>query len=276
MIDTIGSSVTLQNGVEMPLFGLGVFQTSGGRQVRNVVSWALEAGYRSIDTATVYDNEAGVGQALKSSSVPREEIFVTTKVWNSSQRTGHTLQAFDASLRAMQMDYVDLYLVHWPVAGHHVQTWRDLETIYESGRARAIGVSNFMVEHLQELLPQTRITPMVNQVEFHPYLQSPELLTLCQEAGIQVEAWAPIMKGRVTKVEELCSLGHKYGKTAVQVTLRWLLQRGIVAIPKSRKKQRIIENADIFDFQLTAEDMAVIDNLDRGQRIGPSPYTFKF
>lgn len=260
----------------MPLFGLGVFQTNEGRQVRNAVSWALEAGYRSIDTAAIYDNEAGVGKAIKNSGVPREDIFVTTKVWNSSQRTGHTLQAFDASLRTMQMDYVDLYLVHWPVAGHFIQSWHDLETIYDSGRARAIGVSNFMVEHLQELLPQTRITPMVNQVEFHPYLQSPELVTLCQEEGIQVEAWAPIMKGSVTKVEELRDLGQKYGKTAVQITLRWLLQRGIVAIPKSIKKQRIIDNAQIFDFQLTAEDMAIIDNLDRGHRVGPSPYNFKF
>ena len=276
MTESLQSTTTLHNGVEMPLFGLGVFETREGRQVRNAVRWALEAGYRSIDTATIYDNEAGVGRAIRESGVPREEIFVTTKVWNSDQRSGSTLHGFETSLRDLQMDYVDLYLVHWPVAGHFTQTWRDLETIYESGRARAIGVSNFMLEHLEELLPQTRILPMVNQIEFHPYLQSPQLAAFCQEAGIQLEAWAPIMKGRVTKVEELRDLGSKYGKTAVQVTLRWLLQRVIVAIPKSRKQQRIIDNADIFDFELTAEEVAMIDDLDRDQRIGPSPYTFKF
>ena len=276
MTESLQSTTTLHNGVEMPLFGLGVFETREGRPVRNAVRWALKAGYRSVDTATIYDNEAGVGRAIRESGVPREEIFVTTKVWNSDQRSGSTLHGFETSLRDLQMDYVDLYLVHWPVAGHFTQTWRDLETIYESGRARAIGVSNFMLEHLEELLPQTRILPMVNQIEFHPYLQSPQLAAFCQETGIQLEAWAPIMKGRVTKVEELRDLGSKYGKTAVQVTLRWLLQRVIVAIPKSRKQQRIIDNADIFDFEQTAEEVAMIDDLDRDQRIGPSPYTFKF
>lgn len=276
MAHTLQSTITLSNEVEMPQFGLGVFETREGRQVRNAVRWALEAGYRSIDTAAVYDNEAGVGRAIRDSGLPREELFVTTKVWNSSQRSGHTLQAFEASLRKLQMDYVDLYLVHWPVAGYFKQTWRDLETVYGSGRARAIGVSNFMVEHLRELLPETRITPMVNQIEFHPYLQSPELVALCQEMGIQVEAWAPIMKGRVLKIEELRDLGNKYGKNAVQISLRWLLQRGIVAIPKSTKQQRIIDNAEIFDFELTAEEIAMINSLDRGQRVGPSPYNFSF
>ena len=276
MAHTLQSTITLSNEIKMPQFGLGVFETREGRQVRNAVRWALEAGYRSIDTAAVYDNEAGVGRAIRDSGVPREDIFVTTKVWNSSQRSGHTPQALEASLRKLQMDYVDLYLVHWPVAGYYKQAWRDLETIYESGRARAIGVSNFMVEHLRELLPEAHITPMVNQIEFHPYLQSPELVALCQEVGIQVEAWAPIMKGRVLKIEELRDLGNKYGKSAVQISLRWLLQRGIVAIPKSIKQQRIIDNADIFDFELTAEEIVMINSLDREQRVGPSPYNFNF
>lgn len=273
---TLQSTTTLTNGVEMPLFGLGVFETREGSEVENSVRWALEAGYQSIDTATIYRNELGVGRGIQQSGVPREELFVTTKVWNADQRSSSTLEAFEKSLRDLQLDYVDLYLVHWPVAGYYKQTWQDLALIYESGRARAIGVSNFMVEHLQDLLLETEITPMVNQVEFHPYLQSPELTAYCREAAIQLEAWSPIMKGRVLDVPELCDLGEKYGKDAVQVTLRWILQRGIVAIPKSVKQKRIVSNADIYDFELTAEEIALIDSLDRGQRVGPDPYNFSF
>ncbi len=273
---TLQSTTTLSNGVEMPLFGLGVFETREGSEVEDSVRWALEAGYHSIDTATIYRNERGVGRGIQQSGVAREDLFVTTKVWNADQRNGSTLEAFEKSLRDLVLDYVDLYLVHWPVDGHYKQTWRDLETIYASGRARAIGVSNFMVEHLQDLLLDTGITPAVNQVEFHPYLQSPELVDFCQEAAIQLEAWSPIMKGRVLDVPQLRDLGEKYGKDAVQITLRWILQRGIVAIPKSVKQTRIVSNANIYDFELSADDMTLIDSLDRGQRVGPDPYNFRF
>jgi diketogulonate reductase-like aldo/keto reductase len=276
MIDNIQATTTLANGVKMPWFGLGVFRANEGREVRNAVSWALDAGYRSIDTASIYDNETGVGKALRASSVPREEIFVTTKVWNSEQRSGHTIQALETSLRFLQLDYVDLYLVHWPVEGYFKQTWRDMEAIYESGKARAIGVSNFLVHHLEALLPEATVVPMVNQVEFHPYLQSADLVAYCREQNIQLEAWSPIMKGKVTQVPELVALGEQYGKNAAQIALRWGLQREVVVIPKSTKQQRIIDNAAVLDFLLSDADMALIDSLEHGYRIGPDPDNFNF
>lgn len=270
------STVTLSNGVAMPRLGLGVFKAKEGREVVQAVQWALEAGYRSVDTAAVYRNEAGVGRAIRASNVPREALFITTKVWNGAQRQGRTHKAFDKSLRELRLDYVDLYLVHWPVAGHYKETWRVLESIYKSGRARAIGVSNFMIEHLQELLAVADVAPMVNQIEFHPRLQSPQLLAFCREHRIQVEAWSPLMRGDVLNIEELQAIGRRYDKNAIQVTLRWMLQREIVTIPKSTKRQRIVNNADLFDFVLTETEMAQIDSLDHGRRIGPDPYRFNF
>ncbi len=260
----------------MPWIGLGVLYLEEGGPVEAAVRWALEAGYRHIDTASIYGNEAGVGRAIRESGVPREEIFVTTKVWNRDQGYDKTLAAFDTSLERLGMDYVDLYLIHWPVKDLYKETWRALETIYESGRARAIGVSNFLAHHLEDLLEIARIPPMVDQVEFHPYLQQPELQKFCQEFGIQLEAWRPLMKGKVTEVPEIVSLGKKYGKTPVQITLRWMLQRRVVAIPKSGNRDRIFSNIDIFDFSLSEEDMAVMDGLDRGERLGQHPDNFHF
>jgi diketogulonate reductase-like aldo/keto reductase len=276
MLTNLQSTSNLNNGVAMPWFGLGVFKTKSGKEVEKAVQWALEAGYRSIDTATVYGNEAGVGKALRRSEIPREELFVTTKVWNRDQRAGRVAEAFATSLAQLGLDYVDLYLVHWPVANHIKETWRILESIYESGKVKAIGVSNFMIPHLQELLDQARIVPAVNQIEMHPYLQQPDLIDYCRQHGIQVEAWSPIMRGEVTKVPQLKKLARKYGKNPVQVTLRWLLQKEIIVIPKSSKKKRIHDNAKVFDFALSAADMALIDGLDRGTRVGPDPFNFDF
>jgi len=267
-------TITLNNGVEMPLLGLGVFQTKDGREVENAVRWALAAGYRSIDTAAMYRNETGVGNAVRSSSLPREEIFVTTKVWNSDQGYDSTLRAFDLSLNKLGLDYIDLYLVHWPVQSKFKETWRALEMLYESNRVKAIGVSNFLRHHLDDLLQGANVVPAVNQIEHHPYLQQADLIAYCRKLGIVPEAWSPIMKGRVTEVPELIQIGEKYGKTAVQVTLRWMVQRNIVTIPKSANRERIQANSDIFDFTLTGSDIAVIDSLDKGERIGPDPNNF--
>lgn len=266
----------LNNGVKIPWLGFGVFEVPEGEEVIQSVLWALEAGYRSIDTAKIYRNEEGVGKAIKQSGIPREEIFVTTKVWNRDQGYESTLDAFEASLKRLQLDYLDLYLIHWPVKGKYVETWRAMETIYKSGKCRSVGVSNFMIPNLEDLKASSELVPAVNQVEYHPYLQSPELYEYCKQHGTVVEAWAPIMKGQVMQVPALIAIGEKYGKTPVQVTLRWVLQKGVIAIPKSVHRERIFSNKDIYDFELSAEDMQVIAGLDRGYRTGPDPFNFDF
>jgi len=276
MIDKMTDAAVLHNGVATPWLGLGALYLSEGGEVETVVRWALEAGYRHIDTASIYGNEAGVGRAIKQSGVPRAEVFVTTKVWNSDQGYDSALRAYEASLARLDMEYADLYLVHWPVAGSYKDTWRALETLYEEGRVRAIGVSNFLVHHLQDLMQDARIKPMVNQVEFHPRLQQPDLQAFCREQQIRLEAWRPIMKGRVMQIPELVELGRKYGKNPVQITLRWMIQRGVVTIPKSARRHRIQSNADIFDFEIEDKDMALIDGLDRHERIGADPDDFHF
>ena len=260
----------------MPWFGLGVFKSREGNEVQDAVRCALEVGYRSIDTASIYGNEQGVGQAIKDCGIPREEIFLTTKVWNSDQGYDSTMRAFSASLERLNQDYVDLYLVHWPVKHLYKDTWRALEHLYQQQRVRAIGVSNFLVHHLKDLLPQCEVKPMVNQVEFHPRLLQPTLLDFCRSEGIQLEAWSPVMRGEVGKLPELVSIGEKYGKSPFQVALRWDLQHQVVTIPKSASADRIASNADIFDFELSTEDMSEIDHLDRGERIGPDPDNFNF
>jgi len=275
-ISNISDSTILNNGVGMPGLGLGVWQSTDGPEVENAVLWALEAGYRSIDTAAIYGNEGGVGNALKASGLPRDEIFLTTKVWNSDQGYQSTLVALDLSLKKLKTDYVDLYLVHWPVKGQYLETWKALEDIYEKGLAKAIGVSNFMVHHLKDLIQNCQITPMVNQVEFHPYLIQPNLLGFCRRLNIQMEAWGPLMKGNFTEVKELRLLAEKYNKSPAQILLRWDLQHGVVTIPKSTKQSRIQSNANIFDFELDAEDMAMLNALDKGYRFGPDPHNFNF
>ena len=267
----ISSKVKLNNGVEMPWLGLGVFLSKDGEEVENAVKVALQNGYRHIDTAAIYKNERGVGNAIIASGIPREEIFLTSKVWNTDQGYKTTMEAFEMSLEKLQTSYLDLYLVHWPKGQRSVETWKALEEIYEKGRVRAIGISNFLVHHLDAFLPECKIMPAVNQYEFHPELLQPDLLEYCKKRGIQPEAWSPIMKGRVNDIPLMQELAAKYGKNPVQIVLRWDIQKGVVTIPKSVTPERIISNADIFDFELSDEDVAKIDRLDKNARIGGHP-----
>ncbi|GAB7388767.1 aldo/keto reductase [Bacillaceae bacterium] len=276
MAKTITDGTTLPNGVKMPWLGLGVYKAKEGEEVERAVRTALEAGYRSIDTAAFYENETGVGKAVRESGLPREEIFVTTKVWNDRQGYEPTLQAFEESRKKLGLDYIDLYLIHWPVKGKYKDTWRALEKLYKDGWVRAIGVSNFQIHHLQDLLQACEIAPMVNQVEFHPRLTQKELLAFCKENRIQLEAWSPLMRGEILTEPTVGEIAQKYGKTPAQIILRWDLQHGVVTIPKSVRAERIKENADIFDFALSPEDMEKIDALNQNKRIGPDPDNFDF
>ena len=275
-ITDISGSFTLHNGVKMPYLGLGVYQSRDGEQVIDAINWSLEAGYRHIDTAAIYGNERGVGSAVRNSGIDRRELFVVSKVWNSDHGYKNTINAFNQSMEKLQLEYLDLYLIHWPKQGRIKETWKALEELYESGRVKAIGVSNFLKHHLTDLLEDVRIVPMVNQMEFHPRLVQQDLLDFCKSKNIQYEAWSPIMKGRVMEIPLLQELSEKYGKTEVQVVLRWDLQKGVITIPKSSRKDRIISNADIFDFELSAEDIGRIDQLHQGQRTGPDPDNFNF
>lgn len=271
---SICNQLTLNNGITIPQFGLGVFRIQDGTQVENAVLHALNKGYRHIDTASLYGNEAGVGKAIQRSGIPREEIFVTTKVWNTQQGHQTTLQAFEESRLRLGLDYIDLYLVHWPIKEHLFETWSALEELYRLEKVRAIGVSNFYEHHLDLLLENCTIKPMINQVELHPLLQLQQLHDYCTAKEIKLEAWAPIMRGKVQRIVLLKNIGARYGKTPVQVALRWAIQRGIVVIPKSENPQRIESNADIFDFALSDEEMSAIQALDRGKRLGPHPDNF--
>lgn len=272
---SLTDGVTLQNGVKMPQLGLGVWRAKDGEEVERAVQSALENGYRSIDTAAIYKNEDGVGRALARSGVPREDLFITTKVWNSDQGYDSTLAAFEESRKKLGLDYIDLYLIHWPVAGKYKETWKALETLYRDGKVRAIGVSNFQVHHLKDLIADSSITPMVNQVEFHPLLTQEDVRAYCREHNIQLEAWSPLMQGNLDH-PVLTELAAAYGKSPAQIILRWDLQHGIVTIPKSVTPSRIAENADVFDFELKADDMAKLDALNENRRFGPDPDNFAF
>jgi diketogulonate reductase-like aldo/keto reductase len=262
----IASTVTLNNGVEMPLLGLGVYQARTGREAENAVLWALEAGYRLIDTAMMYGNEDSVGKAIRKSGIPREEVFVTTKLWNTDHGYDRTLAACDTSLRNLGMDTVDLYLIHWPVHELSTETWMAMETLLKQGKARAIGVSNYAIHHLEELLSSANVVPAVNQVEFSPYLYQKDLLGYCNTHSIRLEAYSPLTRGRRLKEPNLVAIARKYGKTPAQVLIRWALQHEIVVIPKSVKRERIRENAAVFDFEIAPEDMARLDAF--GQEAG--------
>ena len=275
-ITDLQGTFTLHNGVEMPYFGLGVYLSKDGDEVINAVKWAIQEGYRHIDTASIYKNEEGVGQGIKESGISRDDIFVVSKVWNSDQGYSSTLEAFEASLNRLGLEYLDLYLIHWPVAGKYKETWKALEKIYADGRVKAIGVSNFLQHHLEDLLTSAEIVPMVDQMEFHPYLVQQELIDFCNSKNIQYEAWSPMMQGRVFEMNEFKILAEKHGKTIAQIVLRWNLQKGVVTIPKSSKKERIIANSNIFDFELLPEDIKFLDGLHQGQRFGPDPDNFDF
>ncbi len=273
----ITSTTKLNNGIEMPTLGFGVFLSPPGDETKNAVRWAIEAGYIHLDTATVYENEQDVGNAIKESGVAREKLFVTTKLWNSDMRANRQLKAFDESLERLQMDYVDLYLVHWPVE-NFVESYLLLEEIYASGKAKAIGVSNFQTHHMDKLLAKAKIVPAVNQIELHPYLTQETVRKYCAEKGIVIEAWSPIggQGNDVLQNPVITGIASKYGKSAAQVIIRWHLQQGIVVIPKSVRKPRIEENRNVFDFELTADEIAAIAKLNINRRNGGDPDNFDF
>jgi len=267
-------NITLNDGHTIPQLGLGVFKVDPGETER-IVTEALEVGYRHIDTARIYDNEAETGRAIAASGIAREELFVTTKLWNADQRDG--LGAFEASLDRLGMDYVDLYLVHWPVPmlGTALTAWESLIKIHESGRARSIGVSNFEIDHLQELLDATGVVPAVNQIELHPIHQRRELRAFCAEQGIAIEAWGPLSQGKsdLLSRDTVAEVAAAHGKSPAQAVLRWHIQHGTIIFPKTVRRERLVENAQLFDFELSAAEMAAIDALDEQRAFGGDPRT---
>jgi|SRR5690554_618084 len=270
-MQSIADRVKLHNGVAMPWLGLGVYKAQAGEETEVAVKEALKVGYRSIDTAAFYFNEESVGLAVRQLGLPREEVFVTTKVWNSDQGYDSTLNAFARSQEKLSLGFVDLLLIHWPVPGKYVETWRALEHLYKQGKVRAIGVSNFKIHHLQDILDHGEIVPMVNQVEFHPWLNQVELLEFCRSNKIQLEAWRPLTRGEIFSDPVITGLAEKYQKTPAQIILRWHLEKEVVVIPKSVTPERIRENAAIFDFELSPDDVALIDSLNKDRRLGPDP-----
>ncbi|MFD2210866.1 aldo/keto reductase [Virgibacillus halophilus] len=270
----LDDTTTLSNGVKMPWFGLGVYKVEDGRTATDAVRTAISYGYRSIDTASFYQNEIGVGEGIRQAGIPREKLFVTSKVWNDQQGYEKTLQAFSDSLEKLGLDYLDLYLIHWPVKGRYKDTWRALEKLYRDKKVRAIGVSNFHVHHLENLMAGAEVKPMVNQVEYHPHLTQQPLKSFCERQNIQLEAWSPLKRGQLFENQVLAEIGEKYQKTIAQVILRWDLQNHVVTIPKSIHADRIRENADVFDFSLSDEDMRAIDALNRNDRSGTNPDSY--
>lgn len=271
---SIDSAITLNSGITMPRFGLGTYKSAPGTEVEHSVEFALRHGYRALDTASMYGNEEGVGEGIRRSGLDRSDVFVTTKVWNDEQGYDETLAALDRSLSRLGTDYVDLYLVHWPMREHMEGTWRAMEELLGAGRTRAIGVCNHLQPHLEALLAIAEVPPAVDQVEFHPWLQQPELQAFLAENDIALECWAPVMRGHAPEVDALVAAGAAHGKSPEQVAIRWSLQKGNIVIPKSVHDARILENADVFDFELTTQEMAEIDEADRGHRFGPDPHKY--
>ncbi|WP_082340016.1 MULTISPECIES: aldo/keto reductase [Lysinibacillus] len=274
-------NVTLNNGLEMPLIGYGVFRVPEGDDLAEAVKTAIAKGYRSIDTAQVYRNEESVGRGIRAAIdeglVTREELFVTSKVWNDGLSYEETLAAYDSSLAKLGLDYLDLYLVHWPgIDTNYVDVYKALEKIYQDKRVRSVGVSNFHVLHLENLLKETSVIPVINQIEFHPHLIQEEVRAYCKEKGIQVEAWSPLMNGSLLEEALIQQLASKYGKTPAQIVLRYDVQHGVVTIPKTMTPARMTENLTVFDFALTEDEMAQLDALNDGLRCGPDPEKFNF
>jgi methylglyoxal/glyoxal reductase len=267
----IESTLKLNNNVRIPILGLGVYQTPPGRVTQNAVKFALSIGYRHVDTARIYGNEADVGEAVRKSGVPREQLFVTTKLWNGDQGYDSTLRACEASLKRLGFDYLDLYLIHFPVPETRKESWKAMKTLLEKGKCRAIGVSNFTIPHLEDLLEEHELVPAVNQVEFHPFLYQKELLEYCQRKGIQVEAYSPLARGEKLKHPRLTAVAAKYSKSPAELMIRWGLQHGLVVIPKSTREDRIRENSQVFDFEISAEDMRSLDSLNEDLRLNWDP-----
>jgi methylglyoxal/glyoxal reductase len=280
MVTHLQDTTTLHNGVKMPWLGIGVFKVEEGPELVNAIKTAITYGYRSVDTAAIYENEEGVGKGiiagLKEAQITREELFVTSKVWNADLGYESTIAAYEESLKKLGLEYLDLYLIHWPVEGKYKDAWRALETLYKEGRVKAIGVSNFQIHHLEDLMKEAEIKPMINQVEYHPRLSQKDLQAFCQENAIQLEAWSPLMQGQLLENEILQGIAKKHHKSVAQIILRWDLQNGVVTIPKSTNEHRIVENANVFDFELTKEEMEVIHGLNQNLRVGPDPDNFDF
>ncbi|WP_226658727.1 aldo/keto reductase [Pseudalkalibacillus hwajinpoensis] len=271
----IEKRVVLSNGVKMPYLGYGVFKMSQEEVIKGV-NVALETGYRGIDTASYYQNEEAVGMAIKNSGVSREEIFLTSKVWNDEQGYNATLAAFERSLERLGTDYLDLYLVHWPVPHLFLETWQALEKLYHEGKVCAIGVSNFETHHLEAISRISTVTPVVNQIELHPELIQGELRDYCRSKGIRTQAWSPLKRGKVLEHSVIQAISDRYGKTPAQVVIRWCLQHDLLLNVKSSNEERIKENADVFDFQLTEEEMTSIDSLHADSRIAHHPDNVAF
>lgn len=275
------NTVTLNNGIEMPKLGLGVFRVEDSSELINAVKVAIKNGYRSIDGAAIYGNEEAMGegirQGIREVGISREDLFITSKVWNADLGYESTIKAYEESLKRLGVEYLDLYLIHWPVEGKYKEAWKALEYLYKEGRVKAIGVSNFQIHHLQDLLADAEIKPVINQVEFHPYLSQQPVREFCKEHDIQVEAWSPLMAGNgLLENEVLKEIASKYNKTVAQVVLRWDLESQVVTIPKSTNERRLIENIDIFDFNLSEDDIDKIDSLNKNLRVGPDPDNFDF
>lgn len=267
----IQHKLKLHNGIEMPFIGLGTYGLGGGRATVEIVKAALDLGIRSIDTASFYKNEQEVGEGIKESAVFRKEVFVTTKLWNDEHGYDAALKAIEASLRRLDMDYVDLYLIHWPGKDRYIETWKALERLYDEGTVKAIGVSNFQEHHLSRLLSSCNEKPAVNQIELHPRLTQERLREYCKKMGIKVEAWSPLANGRLLNEPTINYIAKKHARTPAQIILRWHVQNEVMVIPKTASRKRLVENTNIFDFRLSMEEMNLIDSLNMNERIGQDP-----
>jgi diketogulonate reductase-like aldo/keto reductase len=274
VLENISSKIELHNGYKMPGLGLGVYKADNGEEINKAIAAALETGYRLIDTATFYGNEKGVGEAIRKSGIPREDIFITSKLWIEDQGIETTRKAFEETLERMELEYLDLYLIHWPKPGKYLESWKVLQELYEEGKIKAIGVCNCMIHQLESIKELEGVQPMVLQNEFHPKLIQQNIIDYCKKNKMQYQAWSPLMRGEILENEVMGTIAEKYGKSKAQIVIRWDLQKGVATIPKSVHKRRIQENADVFNFELTNDEVAKIDSLEDNTRTGAHPDTF--